>query len=219
MTRPWARALACLSVLIALSGESIACTAVPLPLASVNDRLGMPIEGQVSQAWACKDSAGEHVVLATRQNAPEPLQGTQIQFSKLTKASAGWKRDWQARDFLRDGGNHLTSSEIVLLKDVDGDGLAEIFIAYVLPGQTGEPDNGKLLVYVKDHKYAIRGAIARTANDFGSRKMDVGFQSLPTSIQTQAIQLWDRLSLPSGPNREILQQAGDSPSAGRRAPR
>lgn len=219
MNRLWAHALACMCVLFALQGEADACTAVPLPLASVNDRLGMSIEGQVSQAWACKDSAGEHVVLATRQRAPEPLHGTEIQFSKLSKSASGWKRDWLARDFLLDGGNMLTSSEIILLKDVDGDGLAEVFIAYVLPGQTGEPDNGKLLVFYKDHKYAIRGAIARTVSDFGSRKMDAGFHALPASVQSQALQLWDRLSLPGGINRDLLQQAGDSPSAGLRVPR
>ena len=189
MNRQWARALASAGLLIALHGEAGACTAVPLPLASVNERLGVSLEGQVSQAWACKDSAGEHVVLATRQAAPEPLHGTQIQFAKFTKSGSAWKRDWLARDFLLDGGNSLTSSEIILLKDVDGDGLAEVFIAYVLPGQAGEPDNGKLLVYYKDHKHAVRGAIARTVSDFGSRKVDGSFQTLPASVQAQALQL------------------------------
>jgi len=222
MSRPWARVLASASLLIAWMGQATACTAVPLPLASVNDRLNMPIEGEVSQAWACKDSAGEHVVLATRQTAPEPLHGTQIQFSKFTKSGASWKRDWLARDFLMDGGSgssNATSSEIILLKDADGDGLAEVFIAYSLPGRAGEPDTGKLLIFYKGHKSAIRGAIARTAADFGSRKMDVGFQALPSAVQSQALQLWDRLSLPANLNKDPLLQASDPPSAGRRASR
>jgi hypothetical protein len=217
MSRRWLRAFAGTILLLLAVGKASACTAVPLPLASVNDRLNMPIEGEISQAWACKDNAGEHIVLATRQNAPEPLQGTQIQFAKFTKSASGWKRDWQARDFLLDAGNRISSSEIILLKDVDGDGLAETFIAYSLPGRTGEPDTGKLLVYFKDHKYAIRGAIAHTASDFGSRKMDAGFQALPAQIQSQALQLWDKLSPPAGLNKDPLLQAGDPPSAGRRA--
>lgn len=218
MSQRWLQALAGAILLFAIAGKASACTAVPLPLASVNDRLNMPLEGEISQAWACKDNAGEHIVLATRQTAPEPLLGTQIQFSKFTRLPSGWKRDWQARDFLLDS-SRISSSEIVLLKDVDGDGLAEVFIAYSLPGRTGEPDTGKLLVYVKDHKYAIRGAIARTASDFGSRKMDAAFLALPAPIQAQALQLWDRLSPPTGLNKDPLLQAGDPPSAGRRASR
>ncbi|MGC4062090.1 MAG: hypothetical protein QM749_15075 [Aquabacterium sp.] len=213
------QALASAILLLAVVGGARACTAVPLPLASVNDRLNVPLEGEISQAWACKDTVGEHIVLATRQMAPEPVQGTQIQFSKFTKSASGWKRDWQARDFLLDSGSRISTSEIILLKDVDGDGLAEVFIAYSLPGRTGEPDTGKLLVYYKDHKYAIRGAIARTANDFGSRKMDAGFQALPAQIQAQALQLWDKLSPPAGLNKAPLLQASDPPAAGRRASR
>jgi hypothetical protein len=216
MSQRWPQALVGAALLLATVGKAVACTAVPLPLASVNDRLNMPLEGEISQAWACKDNVGEHIVLAARQSAPEPLQGTQLQFSKYTKSASGWKRDWQARDFLLDGGNHISSSEIILLKDVDGDGQAEVFIAYSLPGRAGEPDTGKLLVYYKDHKYAIRGAIARTPSDFGSRKMDAGFQALPAQIQAQALQLWDKLSPPAGLNKDPLLQAGDPPSAGRR---
>lgn len=219
MSRRWSHAFASAALLIATMSNAAACTAVPLPLASVNERLNMPLEGEVSQAWACKDNAGEHIVLATRQIAAEPLHGTQIQFAKFTKTASTWKRDWQARDFLLDGLHNFSSSEIILLKDTDGDGLAEVFIAYSLPGRAGDPDTGKLLVYYKDHKHAIRGAIARTASDFGSRKVDGSFQALPPAVQTQALQLWDRLSLPAGLNKDPLLQAGDPPAAGRRASR
>lgn len=178
-----------------------ACTTRALPTASLNETLGLYTEGRVTQAWACKDASGEHVLMASRQASPDPQFAMQLSFVKHTRTPSGWKKDWQARDFLVTPPG-ASMPEIMLIKDVDGDSLADVFIAYTLPGQDKATDEGKLLVFYKDKKYAIRGAIARTPDDFGSRKISPNFLSLPPVVQAQALQLWDKLSAPASGQRE-----------------
>jgi len=173
-----------------------ACTARALPLASLSETLGLRTEGHVTQAWACKDASGDHVMMAARLASPDPQFATQLSFVKHTRTPSGWKKDWQARDFLA-ATNTPGAPEFMLIKDVDGDSLADVFIAYTLPGQDKATDEGKLLVFYKDKKYAIRGVIARTPDDFGSRKVSDNFLALPQPIQAQALQLWDKLSTPT----------------------
>jgi hypothetical protein len=224
------RALSAALIVVAMPAQ--ACKAKPMSFVALASAVQLAKDERVSQAWTCSDSMGEQVIVASRQAMTGNIQGTQIAFYKLVKSASGWKRVWQARDFqhdlirpTRDGApdtmvnaiRPAVSADNVLLKDVDGDGLAETFIAYKLPGRAGEPDTGKLLVFYKDQKYAIRGAVARTNNDFGSRKLSDGFAALPTGIQTQALQLWDVLSLPPGhqlaPTQPILLTT-EAPAAG-----
>ncbi len=188
----------CMALLMlgAWSPGLLACTARALPLASLNETLGLRTEGHVTQAWACKDASGDHVLMAARLASPNPQLATQLSFVKQTRTPSGWKKDWQARDFLAATTN-LIAPELMLIKDVDGDSLADVFIAYTLPGPDKTTDEGKLLVFYKDKKYAIRGVIARTPDDFGSRKVSDNFLTLPQPIQAQALQLWDKLSTPA----------------------
>lgn len=180
----------------------LACSSRPQPLASLAERLGeLPADSQITQAWSCKDRAGEQLVVAARvaTDAHAPRHGPVLLFQKFTHTPHGWKRNWQARDFPRPVATALgpaSTGEVILLGDYDGDGVADILIAYTLPGQPMPPDEGKLLVFYKDQKYTIRGAIARSPGDFGSRKMFGNFASLPQPIQARALQLWERLSTP-----------------------
>ena len=80
-------------------------------------------------------------------------------------------------------------------------------MSYALPGQGLNPDDGKLLVFYKDRKYAIRGAVASGPGDFGTRTMDPGFNALPAAVQTFALDLWDAVALPKGPPPVTLSQA------------
>lgn len=176
-----------------------ACTTRPLPPAALPDSLELPKGSRVTQAWSCKDKLGEQLVLATLSTNSQPLPPSQseaeLTFLKFRQTPLGWKRDWQARDFLHDQPAQRTN-ELILLGDYDGDGQADVFLAYAIPGLPAEPDEGKLLVFYKDQKYAIRGAVARTPSDFGSRKLSANFLTLPQAIQTQAFRLWDKLNSP-----------------------
>lgn len=217
MTRPRLRPLAALPLLAAL-----ACSAVqaqgcqPRALAALPAKL--PVEGQAVQAIACKDAEGEHLYIESRAQ-PDPVRGKAqpqvLAFYKFTLGTGQPQRRWQARDFLsadegpRGGTMTVSTSRAdrFVVKDIDGDGLAEAFIAYALPGRSGAGSEGKLLVFYKDRKYAIRGAVAQGPDDFASRTLDPSFQTLPLSVQTFALSLWDQVALPRGPGGVTVTQA------------
>lgn len=210
MATPSQRGVALCAALLLLGAWSPglhACTSRALPLATLSETLGLHTEGHVTQAWACKDASGDHVLMAARQPSPAPQFATLLTFVKHTRTPSGWKKDWQARDYLA-ATNIPVAPELMLIKDVDGDSVADVFISYTLPGQDKATDEGKLLVFYKDKKYAIRGVIARTPDDFGSRKVSDNFLALPQPIQAQALQLWDKLSTPANRKKDPGAAAG-----------
>jgi hypothetical protein len=190
-------ALLGLLALAAPAWAGASCAPKPLALELVSAQITLAPLEQLTQAWACKDSQGDHIVTASRLPASDKRLGTQLLFVKRTHTGSSWKKDWQARDFLPESPMTLAPVEIVTLKDADGDGLAETFIAYALRSPGALLDEGKLLVFYKDQKYAIRGAIPRTPDDFGSRKISPSFLTLPASVQAQALLIWDKLSVPA----------------------
>jgi hypothetical protein len=181
---------------VAAPGVAAACTARALAPDTVPTQWGIAVEGKLTQAWACKDASGEHVVTASQQPASDKQLGTELMFVKFSRNGTAWKKDWQARDYRPDSRLRSPTPELVILKDADGDGVLDVFIAYALPGPGAATDEGKLLVFYKDRKYAIRGAIARTPDDFGSRQISPNFMTLPQPVQTEALKLWDKLSIP-----------------------
>lgn len=196
----WLPAAVALGFALAAPSSALACAARPVPLDSLSGKLDLPKASWLTQAWSCHDAQGEELVIAAHAPAQKNGSGLgeELIFQKYRQTASGWKKDWQARDFLGPGltSRANTSSELILIGDFDGDGLADIFIAYTLPGQPVPPDEGKLLVFHKDQKYALRGAIARSRNDFGSRKITARFLTLPQPLQDQALKLWDKLNMP-----------------------
>lgn len=210
-----------LHLLMALMPAVLTCTAVqaqgcqPRALTALPAKL--PLEGQAVQAMACKDAEGEHLFIESRAQ-PEPVRGKPqpqvLSFYKFTLATGQTAhRRWQARDFLpaddgiRVGAITASRADRFVVKDIDGDGLTEAFIAYALPGRAGAGSEGKLLVFYKDRKYAIRGAVAQGPDDFASRTLDPAFQTLPVSVQTFALGLWDQVAMPRGPGGVAVTQA------------
>lgn len=166
--------------------------------AKLSPELGLQADESLDQAWVCTDLAGEHVVTVSRVRSPGQ-RGTEVLFTQRSRQGKGWKRDWQARDFLIAPTERASESRNrVVLNDVDRDGHLEAYIAYVLPGPSQSVDEGKLLVFFNGRKYAIRGAIPRSPDDFGSRQIGSAFYALPAAVQAQALSLWDQLSKPQG---------------------
>ncbi|HEX5354764.1 MAG TPA: hypothetical protein VFW93_01005 [Aquabacterium sp.] len=191
-------------LVLALAGTgcltATACAPKPWPAGTLPDKLDLPKASQITQAWSCKDRLGEQLVVATRSpgSPGSPTEGartTELTFSKYRQTATGWKKDWQARDFLNAPPASM-APELILLGDYDGDGQADVFLAYALPGPPAQSDEGKLLVFYKDQKYAIRGAVAHSPTDFGSRKTSANFLTLPQAIQERAFRLWDKLNSP-----------------------
>lgn len=170
-----------------------------------------PVEGVIVQAFTCKDAEGEHLFVESRQAGPS-AQGkaapAELSFYKFTTSGAAYIKRWQARDFAPTDERSASSARSAraprtdrfIVRDVDGDGVVEAFISYTLPAQAPNPDDGKLLVYYKDRKFAIRGAVAQGPGDFGSRTLDAGFSVLPAPVQSYALSLWDSVALPKSLN-------------------
>jgi hypothetical protein len=172
------------------------CPEQSLDLRPLQADLALPAEEVLEQAWRCVDQDGDHLVTVSRVRNPGQ-RATQVLFTQRTRLNGHWKKAWQARDFLVAPAEPTQSARNqVLLKDADGDGHMEAYIAYVLPGPSQSVDEGKLLVFSRGKKYAIRGAIPRSPDDFGSRQIGSAFQELPGTVQSQALSLWDQLSKP-----------------------
>ena len=190
--------LACLA--LALPSLAQACSPISLQVDSVK----APVEGQIIQAISCRDVEGEQVFVETRVAGTMvggKLQPTAVSFYQFTvTGKRTFNKRWQARDFLpaEPRNSKIQRATRLVVRDVDGDGVAEAFISYALPGQGSNSDDGKLLVFYKDHKFAIRGAVAASASDFSTRNLDAAFASLPASVQSYALGLWDTVALPRG---------------------
>lgn len=199
---------------VAWAGSAHAQACQPKP--SSPQDLKLPVDGQVVQAFACKDAEGDHLFIESRaqpdavKGKPQPLV---LSFYKFTLGAGSPQRRWLARDFIpaeearATPSNSPARSERLVVRDVDGDGVVEAFISYALPGRDGFISEGKLLVFYKDRKYAIRGAVAQRPDDFASRTLDPSFQTLPVSVQTFALTLWDQVALPRGPGGVTVTQA------------
>lgn len=182
-----------------MPGKAAACQLQPLPHGQLQAELALPSDEQLAQAWRCQDADGEHLVTVSWVRQPGQ-RAAQLLFTQRTKLALTWKKGWQARDFVMgpaDG--HLATTVTaprVVLRDADGDGRIEAYLGYILPGPTQAVDEGKLLVFFNARKFAIRGAIPRSAEDFGSRQIGTAFHDLPVPVQQQALGLWDALSHP-----------------------
>ncbi|MEY4765049.1 MAG: hypothetical protein RI907_1722 [Pseudomonadota bacterium] len=172
----------------------VECPDSPVLPAALAGSLALAADETLDQAWRCTDVDGEHLLTVTRLQNPGQ-RGTQVLFTQRTRQGGTWKKDWQARDFfLSPVDNSPVRRNRVLLRDADGDGRIEAYIGYVLPGSSQTVDEGKLLVFSTGRKFAIRGAIPRGPDDFGSRQIGTAFHELPSPVQAQALDLWDQLS-------------------------
>ncbi len=196
--------------LMGLLTLSVGCSAAEACLVRAwsAEQFKAPVEGKVAQAFSCKDSEGEQLFVETRLPGHVvnngKLQPTAVSFYKFTlQVNGNVNKRWQARDFVPADSRLSRSSKVerFTAKDVDGDGVLEAFIAYAVPGQSSNPDEGKLLVFYKDRKYAVRGAVALAPDGFSTRTLDPAFATLPTAVQTHALGLWDTVALPQARQR------------------
>jgi hypothetical protein len=174
-----------------------ACSGRAVPF----DSIAAPLEGKVQQAFACTDAEGASIYVETRApTGPGSIKPgtTLVSFYKFQQTPDGqWAKRWQARDFIASGKQARIARNVrFTVKDVDGDKVNEAFISYSLPSTTASPEDGKLLVYYKDRKFAVRGAVGMGPADFSSRTLDPGFNTLPMSVQNFALILWDNVAMP-----------------------
>lgn len=175
------------------STPSARCTEQNLADHRLTD-LPLQVDEQLAAAWWCTDADGEQWVTVSWVRSPAQ-RAAQLLFTQRLHQGGAWKKGWQARDFVMGPLEASPPTPRVVLRDADGDGRVEAYLAYVLPGPTQAVDEGKLLVFFNGRKFVIKGAIPRGADDFGSRQIGSTFQELPGTVQQQALNLWDQLSL------------------------
>jgi hypothetical protein len=176
---------------------SHACSSRAVPL----DSIAAPLDGKVQQAFTCNDAEGTSIYVETRglTGAGSIKPGTiMVTFYKFQQTADGrWLTRWQARDFVPITRQmRLSRNFTITVKDVDGDKIDEAFISYSLPSDEQRMEDGKLLVYYKDKKFAVRGAVGMQPGDFSSRSVDAGFESMPAAVQRYALSLWDKVAVP-----------------------
>jgi hypothetical protein len=162
------------------------------------------VEGRVVRAFGCQDALGDQLFVETRQPTLVGTRqaGTAMNFYQFTLSGPstpnGASRRWMARDFAPADSrlSRLPQVERFTASDIDGDGVLDAFVAYSTAPTPGAAEEGKLLVFHKDRKYAVRGTVALLPGDFSTRNLDPGFDTLPGSIQRHALQLWDNMALP-----------------------
>lgn len=174
-----------------------ACSARAVPL----DSIAAPLDGKVQQAFTCNDAEGTSIYVETRglTGAGSIKPGTiMVTFYKFQQTAEGrWLTRWQARDFIPITRQmRLSRNFSIIVKDVDNDKVDEAFISYSLPSGEQHMEDGKLLVYYKDKKFAVRGAVGMQPGDFSSRSVDAGFDAMPAAVQRYALSLWDRIAVP-----------------------
>lgn len=197
-----------LSFLLAVLLPGLAPTAQACQTRPVSpDLVKVLVEGRVVRAFGCQDALGDQLFVETRQPATAGLRaaGTALNFYQFTlsntsnaSAQAAGNRRWMARDFAPADSRLSRSPQVARFtaSDIDGDGVLEAFVAYSTAPTPGAAEEGKLLVFHKDRKYAVRGTVALLPGDFSTRNLDPGFEALPGSIQRHALQLWDSMALP-----------------------
>ena len=138
------------------------------------------VVGGVLKAYACRDPEGRHLFLASGipQLKSVPDAGsTEVHFYKYTQSGDTWTKKWEARDFLLGAGSGIDVANFEV-QAADGGASSVAYMAYRLRTAGVPTEEAKLLVFYKDRKFAVRGAIARSADDFASRNIDAGFSAL-----------------------------------------
>jgi hypothetical protein len=156
------------------------------------ERLPVPYKGKVLEAYEYRDDAGLHYYVATEEASDK---SDSLFIACYTKIASGFARDWQMKDFSPYGVTYLTFTKIM---DIDSDGIDEVISTYRVEGDILKKGilAFKLILHYKDKKYAIRN-ISHYGDDLGEVTMDKTFDTLPKSVRSYTVDLWNNEILKS----------------------
>jgi len=114
------------------------------------------------------DAAGEHVLVLSRLTGPSPsspnsgrIEHIELKADYYARAGTGWQREWAVRDFVDCPGLDSAAAfdaDAIAFTDLNGDGRAEVTIAYRLFCGGGiESQTVKVILRDGATKLAIRG--------------------------------------------------------------
>lgn len=178
-------------------GGQPGCEDLP-PAQAADPRL--ELSGDVLKAYSCVDREGEHLLIATGtplRKAFPSAGSSEVHFYKFSQGGNGWTKRWEVRDWVTGTANAGIAVDQFEAQTIDRGESTAAYIAYRIYAAGAAPEDGKLFVFYKDKKHAVRGTVARTVEDYASRSPDAAFLTLPPAIQEHALSMWDKLSLPA----------------------
>ncbi len=161
-----------------------------------------PVKGKVLSSHPVKDSLGTgHVVLTRQVTTALDAQTQIIRAYRFNEGADGPVKVWQMTEGVENCDVSTLASfggEAPILTDLDGDGLAEIWMSYVCMCQGDvSPIDLTLVMYEGRKKHAMRGLtldMAACAESFvdDDGQMDQAFQKAPQAIKDYAQNFWYR---------------------------
>ncbi|PUZ26312.1 hypothetical protein DCC81_19005 [Chitinophaga parva] len=168
---------------------------------TVKARLG--IKFPVFKAFAFQDRHGSNYVLLTESQDSIVHDGPNADtLHRAIKAVCvvangdGYTKNWEINDFIDKTAGEISIwfwSKSCAFTDLDGDGLADVFIAYSTKGE--EDGNGgrlKLILVYKGQKIAIRHQDS-DLDEGRQTRVDATFYALPATVQQQGIAILKRI--------------------------
>ncbi len=169
----------------------------PVSLSAVQLPAGVTFKGDFQQAVRWTDAEGDNVVVLSTHHDEESEYGANddLYAVRYTVADGAAKARWNLHDFIHDCPvDHQASflkGAAVQLTDLDGDGPAEVWLAYRLMCRGDiSSDTMKVIVYQAAQKYAMRGETEAVDGKGGGYTFDPAFMDAPKAFRDFARKLW-----------------------------
>ena len=158
----------------------------------LNEKIPVPYQGKLLQAYEYKDNAGLHLLLLSKVKASLGDKVT-IYGTCYTQTNGAFAKDWSITDF--SATNVLIYYTHTKIVDIDNDGIYETLFVYQLNAyeQAGE---WKVMLHYKNQKYAVRVHIPGYATeqlgwDKSTVVMDKTFDTIPPSVKKYVADYWN----------------------------
>ncbi len=160
------------------------------------------LPGKLLDLVRWRDAGGENLLaVAEVGNGDFGEPGYRSELHALQLVSEGTKkaRVWKLYDFNSNALESMAYSRgSYAVRDLDGDGHAEVAFWYYKTCDGMDPDTLKYMLYSRGRKYAIRGTMPKHVEDMGryGKRLDPSFSSAPKGFQAHASSEWERLVRP-----------------------
>ncbi len=160
---------------------------------------GLEIKGKVDTSLIWRDAEGRKVLVISDLTRGEFFSEGYV--SQLWANCHLWKEDgslellWEIKDFnqeIWESPSYINRS--LRLSDVDADGVAETLFLYEIAPDGMDPAQVKLMLHVRNEKYAVRGQLGvepESFTDVEEKRFDPKYEELAPALKEYASQEWD----------------------------
>lgn len=169
----------------------------PAPLTARQLPAGVVFKGDFKQAVRWTDAEGDNIVVLSTHHDEDGEDGANddLYAVRYTVAGGEAKARWNMHDFIHDCPVDHEASYLkgaaVQVTDLDGDGTAEVWLAYRLMCRGDiSSDTMKVIAYQAAQKYAMRGETEAVDGKGGGYTFDPAFMEAPAAFREFARKLW-----------------------------